>query len=148
ARFFITLFLLLFSQKILMFLLLLLAFFFTCEFFHITSMHHLESQAQRPHTVRGTPTSRLSVPKSIACSVLREGFGWQRIIQGLLVVCGGARHLARLSVLTVVCSAYRTPKFWGRCTGLEWFGAIRIPTGGLSCMDMACAIVTVWSIEI
>src|SRR5699024_12296115 len=69
ARFFITLFLLLFSQKILMFLFLLLAFFFTCEFFHITSMHHLESQAQRPHTVRGTPTSRLSVPKSIACSV-------------------------------------------------------------------------------
>src|SRR5699024_5956608 len=98
-----------------------------------------------PHTVRGTPTSRLSVPKSIACSLLREGFGWQRIIQGLLVVCGGARHLARLSVLTVVCSAYRTPKFWGRCTGLEWFGAIRIPTGGLSCMDMECAIVTVWS---
>src|SRR5699024_12182688 len=69
ARFFITLFLLLFCQKILMFLLLLLAFFFTCEFFHITSMHHLESQAQRPHTVRGTPTSRPSLPKSISCSV-------------------------------------------------------------------------------
>src|SRR5699024_4524160 len=69
ASFFITLFLLLFSQKILMCLLLLLALFFTCEFFHITSMHHLESEAQRPHTVPGTPTSRLSVPKSISFDV-------------------------------------------------------------------------------
>src|SRR5699024_9104521 len=144
--FFITLFLLLFSQKILMFLLLLLAFFFTCEFFHITSMHHLESQAQRPHTVRGTPTSRLSVPKSIACYVrVLAGNGYSDDYWLSPVRSG---YLARLRLFRVLCWGYMSPPFWWRCTGLEWFGAIRISTGGLSCMDMACAIVTVWSIEI